>query len=172
MHGHSYTVEVFVTARGLDNGQMLLDFGLMKGPVKDFIDSFDHAYSMWTKESDEFKEFVNKYSARWIEMPVSPSAEAYSLMFFYVIDAIINHTVFNNGEKGVRLQAVRVHETATGYAEAVREDLMWWKYPLIDIKFSDQVMQEWKDPDMFKWLIKACQTGAPCFMNPRVIQQV
>ena len=54
IHGHSYTVEVFLTAKGLDNGQMIMDFGLMKGTIKDLIDSFDHAYSFWNLEKRSF----------------------------------------------------------------------------------------------------------------------
>jgi 6-pyruvoyltetrahydropterin/6-carboxytetrahydropterin synthase len=92
IHGHGYVVEIFFTSKGLDNGQMVMDFGLMKGTIKDFIDGFDHAYSIWNKETDEFKDFMKNNSERWIEMPVSPSAEAYSLMFLFVIDKIIKAT--------------------------------------------------------------------------------
>ena len=98
IHGHSYIVEVFFTGTGLDNGQMIVDFGLMKGTIGDFVDSFDHAYSMWTRESDEFKEFIYNNSDRYIDMPVSPSAEAYALMMFKVIDTIVNNTEYNNGD--------------------------------------------------------------------------
>ena len=87
IHGHSYIVEVFLESYYLDNGQMVVDFGLLKGTIKDFLDSFDHTYSIWDEEKDEFKGFMKSNSARWVEMPVSPSAEMYSLMF---LNAIIN----------------------------------------------------------------------------------
>ena len=167
LHGHSYIVEVFFTASGLDNGQMVLDFGLMKGTIGDFIDSFDHAYSMWDKESDSFKQFVYENSARYIEMPVSPSAEAYALMMFAVIGSIIDNTKFNNGEKDVKLHAVRVHETATGYAEARVEDMSMLNFTLDDIKFSDQIKAEWKDSQMWDKLLSGEK-----FVNPTVMQQV
>jgi len=154
LHGHSYKVEVFFTSKGLDNGQMVMDFGLMKGTIKDLIDSFDHAYSMWTTESTEFKEFIKSNSERWIEMPVSPSAEAYSLMLLFIIDKMVQATKFNNGEKEVQVASVRVHETDTGYAESFREDLDYFKYSLSDIIFSNQVKAEWKDPEMYDKLIK------------------
>ena len=163
IHGHSYIVEVFFTSNGLDNGGMVMDFGLMKGPIKSFIDSFDHAYSLWNKEEQEYKEFMKKQSERWIEMPVSPSAEMYSLMFFFVIDKIILQTVFNNGEKQVRLHSVRVHETATGYAESFAEDLSYWNFTLNDIIFSDKVVSEWKDPKMYERLKRG-----DLFINPKV----
>lgn len=153
LHGHSYKVEVFLTSKGLDNGQMVLDFGLMKGTIHDLIDSFDHAYSMWREETKDFKSYIDKYSERYIEMPVSPSAESYSLMFFYIIDKIIKATEFNNGEQEVSLHAVRVHETDTGYAESQRGDLELWPYDLEDILFSNQIQKEWKNQNMWEDLI-------------------
>lgn len=173
IHGHSYVVEVFLTSKGLDNGQMVMDFGLMKGTIKDFIDSFDHAYSFWNKEEDEFKEFIFNNSARWISMPVSPSAEAYSLMLFYVIDKIIRATEFNNGEKEVELHSVRVHETTTGYAESFRDDLKYFPYKLNDICFSDAIMKEWSDEEMYLKLYSHDQFGIDKpFKNNAVEQQI
>lgn len=163
IHGHSYNVEIFLTSTGIDNGQMIVDFGLLKTTVKDFVDSFDHAYSLWRKESPEFKEFVKSNSARWIEMPVSPSAEMYSLMFFYVIDKILKNTQWNNGEKSPLLYSVRVHETDTGYAESFREDLSLVDFNLTEIKFSDEIKREWKNPDMWHDLIMGVR-----FVNPKI----
>lgn len=172
-HGHSYVVEVFFTANGLDNGQMVVDFGLMKGTIKEFIDSFDHAYSMWDKMPAAEKDFQKRYSQRWIEMPVSPSAEAYALMFFKVIDEIIDATEFNNGEQMPRLHSVRVHETDTGYAEAFREDLSLLPsdFQLDDIVFSDGVKSEWVDPFWF-YLLGTREPNKKVFINPTVEQQV
>jgi 6-pyruvoyltetrahydropterin/6-carboxytetrahydropterin synthase len=124
---------------------MLVDFGLLKGNIHDFIDSFDHSYLMWNKEEESFKEFFWKNNARVIELPHSPSAEMLSLMFFFVIDKIIQNTNFHNGEGNVDLVAVRIHETETGYAESCRDDLRWWKWELFDIHFSVNIFNEWKD---------------------------
>jgi 6-pyruvoyltetrahydropterin/6-carboxytetrahydropterin synthase len=177
IHGHSYVVEVFFTSKGLDNGQMVMDFGLMKGNIKDFVDSFDHAYSMWDKEDQEFKGFMLKNSERHITMPVSPSAEAYALMMLYVIDKMIDATEFNNGEVDVEVSSVRVAETVTGYAEAFRSDLnqnnfKHEPFKLEDIYFSDGIKSEWKDPEMYDKLIAAEKSGKKCFVNEIVEQQV
>jgi len=180
IHGHSYVVEVLFTAKGFDNGMMLLDFGLMKGTIKDLIDSFDHAYSMWSKESDEFKSFMTENSDRYIKMPVSPSAEAYSLMFLYVIDKIVKATEFNNGEKDVSVSSVRVHETATGYAESFIEDLDWANFELGDIEFSDGIKSEWHDSKMYDKLVEFTNSAdgkddlviKKPFINEKVTQQV
>lgn len=173
IHGHSYVVEVFFTSKGLDNGQMVMDFGLMKKTIKDFIDGFDHAYSMWTKESNEFKNFMKDNSDRWIEMPVSPSAEAYSLMFLYVIDKIVKATEFNNGEQEVEVSSVRVHETVTGYAEAFREDLDWFTFNLEDVVLSEGIKSEFSDPEMYSKLVRYTAFGGDKpFKNDVVEQQV
>lgn len=177
IHGHSYVVEIFFTSNGLDNGQMVMDFGLMKGNIKDLIDSFDHAYSMWDKETDEFKKFMMENSERYITMPVSPSAEAYALMFLYLIDKVVDATEFANGEVGVEVSSVQVHETVTGYAEAFREDLdpanfAHEPFTLEDIKFSDGIKAEWKDPLMYDRLIVATENKTKCFINSEVEQQV
>jgi len=163
LHGHSYVVEIFFTSNQLDNGQMIVDFGLLKGTIKDFIDSFDHCYSAWKKESEEFLTFITDQSERYVIMPVSPSAEMYSLMFFYVVDQIVQNTIFNNGEGDVQLHSVRVHETDTGYAESFREDLKWWKWDLEDILISQAIKNEWKDSNMWERLIDGEK-----FVNPKV----
>jgi len=162
-HGHSYLVEIFFTSKGIDNGQMVMDFGLMKGTIKEFIESFDHAHTLWSKEKEEFKKFYYDHFERVIELPCSPSAEMYSLMFFYVIDLIVKNTQFRNGEKEVELRSVRVHETTTGYAESFRDDLEHWKWRLDDIKISDGIKVDWKEPKMWHYL----QIGHK-FINPDV----
>jgi 6-pyruvoyltetrahydropterin/6-carboxytetrahydropterin synthase len=166
-HGHSFLVEVFFTSKGVDNGQMILDFSLTKGTIKDFIESFDHAHTLWNKEVEKFKQFYQDNFERVVTLPCSPSAEMYSLLMFYVIDKILENTTFSNGEKEPKLHSVRVHETATGYAEAFTEDLEWWNYSLEDIQFSEGVKVEWKDPQMWDKIL----TGTK-FINPIVEQQI
>lgn len=43
IHGHSYRVELLLEAHAFDNGQMVYDFGLLKGHVCYLIDVFDDA---------------------------------------------------------------------------------------------------------------------------------
>jgi len=171
IHAHSYEVEVFFTSKGLDNGQMVMDFGLMKGNVKDFINAFDNSYSMWNKESGSFKAFIKANNPRLITLPNSPSAESYSLMILYVVDKIIKATEFNNGEKSVEVSSVRVHETKTGYAESFRDDLDWCDFTLEDIVISDEIKKSFIDPEMYDKL-KKYDGGKKPFVNNRVEQQV
>lgn len=185
-HGHSALVEVFFTATGLDNGQMIVDFGLMKDTIKTFIDSFDHTYVFWNKMPEEEKEYHKKFSERWIELPVSPSAESSSLLMLYVIDKIVEATQFNNGEQSPKVVSVRYHETKSGYSESFREDLEWVRYVLRDIHFSLGIIDEWKDPNWWNSLVHQysiyansetewIDTKLPkekIFINPIVKQQV
>ena len=71
IHGHSYIVEVFITSDKLDDGYMVMDFCRLD-KVKEFIESFDHSYSLWQKEPPDFKTFVYRYNRRVAEIPVSP----------------------------------------------------------------------------------------------------
>ena len=144
IHGHSYIVEVFITSDKLDRGYMVMDFVLLD-KVKELVDSFDHTYSLWQEESDELKTFIYKYNRRVAEIPVSPSAEGYALLFLYLIDKILQNTEHKNGEGNVQLSSVRVHETATGYAEAFREDLKLVNFNVHNIRFSEAIREEWKN---------------------------
>lgn len=167
IHGHSYTVEVFLEADKLDKGCMVYDFGLFKGTIKDFVDSFDHAYSMWDKETPEYQTFINKHSDRVVTMPISPSAEGYALLIAFVVDKILKNTDFKNGEdENLRLHKVIVAETITGYAEADIYDvtnMFASSFGLEDIIFSDEIKEEWKDPGMWDKLI-----AGEKFVNPTV----
>jgi 6-pyruvoyltetrahydropterin/6-carboxytetrahydropterin synthase len=146
IHGHSYEVEVLVKSDSLDKGFMVMDFILLN-KAGEFIHSFDHSYTLWDKEQETVKEAVYRLNRRIAEIPVSPSAEGYALLFLYAIDKIIANTNFRNGEGNVRLQSVRVHETQSGYAEAFREDLSLVNFNLKDILFSKGIKEEWKDPE-------------------------
>lgn len=152
IHGHSYLVEVFITSDKLDRGYMVMDFCRLE-KVREFIESFDHSYSLWNKESEELKKMIYTYNHRVAEIPVSPSAEGYALMFFYVIDQILQHIDRINDEGNVQLHSVRVHETATGYAEAYREDLKLIHFTLNDLHFSSGITTEWKDHDWWDILL-------------------
>jgi 6-pyruvoyltetrahydropterin/6-carboxytetrahydropterin synthase len=153
IHGHSYTVEIFISAKGLDCGGMLLDFGLLKGSIKEFIDSFDHTLSVWSRD-EELVDVAKNHSSRYVIMPVSPSAENYALMFLFVLDKFLKATQFNNCEQEPFMSSVRVHETTTGYAEAFIEDMEWIDYRLEDITFSSGIIDEWSDKEMYDKLLE------------------
>ncbi|GMO32263.1 MAG: 6-carboxytetrahydropterin synthase QueD [Termitinemataceae bacterium] len=42
LHGHNYRVRIFAQGETLDEGGMLIDFGVLKGALKDVITRLDH----------------------------------------------------------------------------------------------------------------------------------
>ena len=153
IHGHSYIVEVFLEANGLDNAGMILDFGVMKNEVGDFIDSFDHAVCIWKEDNDQYVKFMQENSDRHIVMPVSPSAENLSYLMYSFIRAILANTHLDNGEDLIRLKSVRVHETATGYAETFADDLFEEGFPdpymlIEETEFSYPIRAAWRNSNM------------------------
>lgn len=170
IHGHSYQIELILQADRLDNGQMVYDFGLLKSSIKDIIDSFDHAICFWNKDDPEYIKMCKKFSARWISLPVSPSAEQFSRVIFFWAQSILDQTKMANGEAGVSVYSVIAHETATGYAQCFAEDVAneyMGVLTLEDFDFSEQVKQEWSDPQMYQKLL-----SGETFVNPEVTMQV
>lgn len=80
-------------------------------------------------------------------MPISPSAESYSLMFLKFVDLILKNITLSNGEGDVKVSSVRVHETQTGYAEAFRSDMDMIELDLNKVVFSSQVIDEWEEKE-------------------------
>ena len=170
IHGHSYKVELLLKASKLDHGQMVYDFGLLKGVIKDLFDSFDHAICFWQHDDAEYIRACKQFSARWVELPVSPSAEQFSRIFFYLAQQVLKSTETQNGEGDVEVYSVIVHETDTGYAQSFLEDIDNAQMGLLQldqIVFSEQVQSEWNDPQMYEKLKQGQK-----FLNPAVDLQV
>lgn len=156
LHGHSYRVEVLFESNFLDNGQMVYDFGLMKRNIKELIDSFDHAIALWSADDRAYVDAMKKYSKRWIELPVSPSAEQFSRLIYLLVERVLACTTMQNGEKEVKLHSIIVHETETGYAQAFKEDAhskLMGIIHLEDISFSPQVQSEWSESRLWEKLL-------------------
>jgi len=167
LHGHSYKVELFFKSNFLDNGQMIYDFGLMKQNMKELIDAFDHAITLWNKDDQEYLKDMKKHSQRWVELPVSPSAEQFSRVFFVIIDKLLNLTSTTNGEKEVKLHSIIVHETQTGYAQCFHEDAYsqaMGEIFLDEIIFSDEVKNDFTDTQLFEKI-----KNAKRFINPKSV---
>ncbi|WP_163119584.1 6-carboxytetrahydropterin synthase [Acinetobacter pittii] len=170
IHGHSYKVELLLKASKLDHGQMVYDFGLLKGVIKDLFDSFDHAICFWEKDDSQYIDACQTFSARWISLPVSPSAEQFSRIFFYLAQQVLKSTVTQNGEGDVEVYSVIVHETDTGYAQSFIEDIQNEQMGILSldgIVFSEQIQIEWANPQMYEDLKKGVK-----FNNPQVDLQV
>jgi len=156
IHGHSYKIEVLLESNYLDDGQMVYDFGLIKLYIKELIDSFDHAITLWSKDDKKYLADMKTHSNRWIELPVSPSAEQFSRVIYLLVERVLACTEMINGEREVKLHSIIVHETETGYAQGFKEDAhseLMGKIALEDIVFSEQVQSEWSDTKLWDKLL-------------------
>jgi len=151
----------------LDHGQMVYDFGLTKLHIKDLIESFDHAITLWSGDDAAYIHDMKRHSARWVELPVSPSAEQFSRVIFLMVERVLACTGMVNGERNVRLNSIIVHETQTGYAQGFREDAyskLMGEIPLESIVFSSQVRSEWSRSDLWELLL-----AGETLRNPEII---
>jgi 6-pyruvoyltetrahydropterin/6-carboxytetrahydropterin synthase len=157
IHGHSYKIEVLLESNYLDNGQMVYDFGLTKRYIKELIDSFDHGITLWSRDDVKYIEAMKSHSNRWIELPVSPSAEQFSRVIYLMVERVLACTDMRNGEREVKLHSIIVHETETGYAQGFMKDAhseLMGKINLEDIIFSSQVRSEWSDIGLWDKLLR------------------
>jgi len=164
IHGHSYKIEVLLESNYLDDGQMVYDFGLTKRAIKELIDSFDHAITLWSKDDVDYVKAMKTYSNRWVELPVSPSAEQFSRVIYLIVERVLDCTNMQNGEREVKLHSVIVHETETGYAQGFKEDAhseLMGTIKLEDIIFSPQVQNEWSDSALWDKLLRHTQIKNP-----------
>lgn len=167
IHGHSYKVEVLFESKYLDHGQMVYDFGLMKQGMKELIDSFDHGVAIWDGDDQSYIEAMKAHSNRWVVLPVSPSCEQFSRVLFLMLDRLLSLTQTINGERGVKLNSIIVHETETGYAQAFEEDAyseLMGTISLESIHFSDEVKEGWSDSRLWDKIL-----SGESFINPKTI---
>ncbi len=156
IHGHSYKVEVLLESNYLDHGQMVYDFGLTKLYIKELIDAFDHSITLWSEDNPSYIKDMKKHSARWVELPVSPSAEQFSRVIYLMVERVLSCTGMVNGEKNVSLHSIIVHETETGYAQGFKEDAYSELMGIIDLKdivFSKQIQQKWTKNNLWEALL-------------------
>ncbi|MBI4370671.1 MAG: 6-carboxytetrahydropterin synthase [Elusimicrobia bacterium] len=164
LHGHSFRCELLLTADRLDRGQMVYDFGLLKGLVGDFLDGFDHAVLFWEREAPAFRRAMKTHSARWVQLPVSPTAEQLARLIFVGCQAFLDATDKVNGDQTARVHSVILHETETGYAQCFRADVDAAQ-DAIDLRrviWADAVKADWKDPKMWDKLAAGGR-----FKNPK-----
>ncbi len=167
IHGHSYRIEVLLESNFLDNGQMVYDFGLMKETIKELIEAFDHSITLWSGDDSTYLEDMKKHSARWVELPVSPSAEQFSRVIYLMVEQILLCTGMVNGEREVKLHSIIVHETETGYAQGFKEDAhnkLMGDISLEKILFSKQIKKEWKSPQLWDFILEK-----KLVVNPRKV---
>lgn len=168
IHGHSAKIELSLECNQLDNAGMVYDFGLMKGTIKELIDSMDHCYIICQYDDPEFIEFIQKNCDRWIMLPFNPSAELLSMFVHRFSQIITDNTNVNNGEGKVGVYSVKYWETATGSATSYQWDLdgLWNPLWETQIRFSDGVIKDWSKD------LKDIIFNGKTVTNPKIKQQI
>lgn len=123
IHGHSY--RLFVTVKGrpsADEGDpkcgMVMDFGVLKRIVgEQIVSRFDHALVLRATECDAaLREMLRKRFGNIVTVDYQPTCEN-------MLDDFAGR-IRRQLPPGVELWSLRLHETATSYAEWFAEDNM------------------------------------------------
>jgi len=118
IHGHSYTVEVFLYSNKLNRNGMVKDFGALS-EVKKWLMGFDHALVMGhpggledSSKQAAYAKYLNelkKHNKKFRIMPAGSPNPTAECMCVWWLDQL--HAV------EPLVCGIRIHETATGYAE-------------------------------------------------------
>ena len=115
LHGHSY--EMFVEVEGeLDENGLLMDFKHLKRALMPLIDAWDHA-TLVAANDDPLLKVMKETGWRHAVLPYDTTAENICI---FVADYLIESSRPLLEERKVHTVRVRVAETETCYAEAVR----------------------------------------------------
>ena len=120
IHGHSY--RLFVTIKGEPSTDpmnpkqgMVMDFGVLKKIVhEEIISRFDHALVLRSTADKELLKLLTAQFDNLIEVDYQPTCEN-------MLDDF-SRRITSRLPEGVTLHSLRLHETASSYAEWYAED--------------------------------------------------
>jgi 6-pyruvoyltetrahydropterin/6-carboxytetrahydropterin synthase len=121
-HGHSRTVEVVIAADLLDENDMVCDFKAIKRLLEAFLDRWDHALCLNTADP-HFAFFQQTYGERVVPFTgTDPTSEVMARIIFETLQrSLVEQSLNDRAEytipSGVRLERVRLSETASSWAE-------------------------------------------------------
>ncbi len=122
-HGHSRTIEVVLTADTLDARDMVCDFKALKRIIETAVTRYDHSLALNTADP-QFAALRATYGDRIVPFEnTDPTSEAMARVIFLEIRAALYNATITPGDPaypigpGVRLERVRLTETATSWAE-------------------------------------------------------
>lgn len=120
IHGHSY--RLFVTIKGTPSTDpmnpkqgMVMDFGVLKKIVnEEIISRFDHALVLHTTADEGLRRVLAEQFDNVVTVEYQPTCEN-------MLDDFA-HRLMKRLPEGVMLHSLRLHETASSYAEWFSED--------------------------------------------------
>ena len=125
-HGHSRTLEVVLRADGLDSGDMVCDFKAVKLAIGEFIDSFDHAVCINSRDP-LLPSLKKRPGARLIVYDdQDPTTEVMAKHIFDYIQGALRRACrkpvpggkqFYRVGRNVKLERIRLWETRSSWAE-------------------------------------------------------
>ncbi len=119
-HGHSRTIEIVVTAETLDARDMVCDFADLKAAAADTVARLDHTFALNTADP-QFDHLRAAYGDRVLAYEnTDPTTEILAREIFHAVRAKLTTPPGDSARPiapGVRLERVRVTETATSWAE-------------------------------------------------------
>jgi 6-pyruvoyltetrahydropterin/6-carboxytetrahydropterin synthase len=119
-HGHSRTIEIVVTSDTLDDRDMVCDFKALKSAAADAVHRFDHAFALNTSDP-RFAEMRAAYGEHLLGFPnTDPTTEVLAREIFHQVREKLAAQPGDPAHPvaaAVRLERVRVTETATSWAE-------------------------------------------------------
>ena len=116
VHGHSYTVELFICAHNLDNYEMVMDFGILKAFIDKVKNEWDHALIL---HGNQRKNFIalqqDSILQKVVYLAHSPTAEIMAWLLAHKFMKYLEEKQYK--KRNIWVEKVRVHETHTGWAE-------------------------------------------------------
>lgn len=116
IHGHSYRLFVTIKGEPISDEQnpklgMVMDFGELKSIVaREITDRLDHSFVMRrTEQAEALAEAMGSQFTNVVLVDYQPTCENMLIDFAARLKAAL--------PKGVTLHSLRLHETATSYAE-------------------------------------------------------
>jgi len=118
IHGHSYLCEVFFKSKDLDETGMVIDFGLVKKIIGNYMNQWDHALALSEPLYNAYmdNEAFRNNNKKVIKTMYNPTAEEMSRDIYNYIKKVLKAHAPH-----VSLKSVRLHETTTGWAEYSEE---------------------------------------------------
>lgn len=115
VHGHSYTVEVYVQSPSLNKDGMVIDFAEFKEFKDEVMEDWDHGVLFHKNKRDWMEGLVK--DGVWKRGKVhflddNPTAEYMAMLLWMRLRDFLKAK-----GAGVYAKKVRIHETSTGWAE-------------------------------------------------------
>ncbi|MFK7760060.1 MAG: 6-pyruvoyl tetrahydropterin synthase family protein [Phycisphaerales bacterium] len=124
-HGHSRRVDLVIASGSLGDGDMVCDFKSLKLAVEDYIDSYDHALMVNSKDPILDQLSNDNHERIIICEDEDPTTEVLARRIYEFVSAQLvdggSYTDKNGNEftlpAGLTLERVRVTETSSSWAE-------------------------------------------------------